>query len=366
MASSKGLTDIVGYEFYQITFTSAICFSVYVFFGYFLVLAGACAMCYLLHLAYAYQTSSPVDPKGRGVFITGCDSGIGFAFAQHLDELGFTVFASCLDDKSHGARKLRTTCSKKLHVLHCDVTKDDSINNAAEYVKKAMPKKGLWAVINNAGINMISEIELTTPSMYNRGLDVNLYGPIRVIKAFLPFIRKSQGRVVNVTSVHGLMSIPRWNNYEVAKHGMETLSDSLRLEMAKFGVRVSIVEPGAFAHATAIHTDAMVARLKKDIGELWENTPPEVRKSYDLESVLGWVPEACHSGWFTDTEALSELSAAAQHAICARYPRARYTVAGDRNTLRLYDAYTMMARVHKYLPTWIMDRIVAYFRKGQM
>ncbi|WAR19587.1 BDH-like protein [Mya arenaria] len=242
MASSKGLTDIVGYEFYQITFTSAICFSVYVFFGYFLVLAGACAMCYLLHLAYAYQTSSPVDPKGRG---------IGFAFAQHLDELGFTVFASCLDDKSHGARKLRTTCSKKLHVLHCDVTKDDSINNAAEYIRKRnitrcihfiSCRAGLWAVINNAGINMISEIELTTPSMYNRGLDVNLYGPIRVIKAFLP-----------------------WNNYEVAKHGMETLSDSLRLEMAKFGVRVSIVEPGAFAHATAIHTDAMVGGYTRDI-----------------------------------------------------------------------------------------------------
>ena len=66
------------------------------------------------------------------------------------------------------------------------------------------------------------------------------------------------GRIVNVTSVHGQMAIPRKSNYEVTKHGLETVSDSLRLEMAKFGVRVSVVEPGDFAFATAIHTEAMV------------------------------------------------------------------------------------------------------------
>ncbi|WAR19584.1 BDH-like protein, partial [Mya arenaria] len=79
--------------------------------------------------------------------------------------------------------------------------------------------------------------------MYNRAQDVNMYGPIRVVKAFLPLIRASAGRIINVTSVHGRMSIPRWSTYDVTKHGLETLSDSLRLEMAKFGVRVSIVEP---------------------------------------------------------------------------------------------------------------------------
>ncbi|WAR19586.1 LOW QUALITY PROTEIN: RDH16-like protein [Mya arenaria] len=284
--------------------------------------------------------------------------GIGFAIAEHLDELGFTVFAGCLDDKGVGARKLRATCSKKLQVIQCDVTKEDSVSKAAEYVKKSMPKKGLWAVVNNAGMNMISEVELTTPSL---GLDVNLYGAIRVMKALLPFILKSQGclivlvenkmythesRVVNVTSVLGRISRPRWSNYHVSKHGLETLSDSLRLEMAKFGVKVE--------------------RLKKEAEELWERSPPEVKKSYDRQSVINWIPEARYSDWFTDTEALSSVSGAAHQAICSRHPRTRYMVGGLGRTFRFIDTITMLARFHHFLPTWLADMAIVYMQQGNM
>ncbi|XP_045171485.2 D-beta-hydroxybutyrate dehydrogenase, mitochondrial-like [Mercenaria mercenaria] len=237
MKDGVNLIDIVGYEFYQITFAIAICFIPYMFSKYTIMTILGYVIWRGLQRIWSLFMEKTIEISGRGVFITGCDSGLGFAFARHFDELGFIVFAGCLNEKGDGARQLKSDCSKRLHIVEIDVTKEESVSSAFQYVKKHTARKELWGIVNNAGINFRGEVEFTTVSLYERTFNINLYGPIRVTKEFLPLIRQSKGRVVNITSVHGLMTLPVQSNYETAKHGVETLSDSLRLEMKKFGVK---------------------------------------------------------------------------------------------------------------------------------
>ncbi|XP_021353493.1 D-beta-hydroxybutyrate dehydrogenase, mitochondrial-like isoform X2 [Mizuhopecten yessoensis] len=128
---------------------------------------------------------------GKAVLITGCDTGFGFHIAKRLDDMGFTVYAGVLNENSDGAEALRSRKSQNLHVIKLDVTKEEDVNKSLEYVT-SNNKADLWAVVNNAGINMPGDVELATVDQYKKCAEVNLYGPIRVIRAFLPLIRRSK------------------------------------------------------------------------------------------------------------------------------------------------------------------------------
>ncbi|OBS82511.1 hypothetical protein A6R68_23490, partial [Neotoma lepida] len=132
------------------------------------------------------------------------DSGFGHALSKDLDKLGFTVFAGVLDAKGSGAEELRKTCSERLSVLQMDVTKLEQIKDAYSKVTEKTQDKGLWAVVNNAGVLQLPiDGELTPMSHYRRCMAVNFFGPVEVTKVFLPLLRKSKGRLVNVSSMGG-------------------------------------------------------------------------------------------------------------------------------------------------------------------
>ncbi|GFU20786.1 estradiol 17-beta-dehydrogenase 2, partial [Nephila pilipes] len=130
-----------------------------------------------------------------------CDSGFGHFLAKRLDSKGFHVFAACLFPSGEGATELKKSCSQRLHVLHMDVTKEDSVKDAVEFVKQNLGSSEFWAVVNNAGIAKGFSFELSDMDDFKNTLDVNTFGPIRVIKAFLPLLKQSKGRVVNITSL---------------------------------------------------------------------------------------------------------------------------------------------------------------------
>ncbi|XP_053393616.1 D-beta-hydroxybutyrate dehydrogenase, mitochondrial-like [Mercenaria mercenaria] len=111
---------------------------------------------------------------------------------------------------------------------------------------------GLWTVINNAVIEFIADVEFTQIEMMKRVAEVNFYGMVRVTKACLPLIRKSRGRVINVTSVKGRLPLPTDSAYIVTKWAGEAFSDILRREMYRFGVKVIVMEPGHFGGVTAM------------------------------------------------------------------------------------------------------------------
>uniref|UniRef100_A0A8D0JWI5 Estradiol 17-beta-dehydrogenase 2 n=1 Tax=Sus scrofa TaxID=9823 RepID=A0A8D0JWI5_PIG len=201
--------------------------------------------CFLMYAYFSGQEFLPVDQKA--VLITGGDSGIGHALSKYLDKLGFTVFAGVLDEKGSGAEELRRTCSKHLSVLQLDITNSQQIRDAHSKVMEKVQNRGLWAVVNNAGIlGFPIDGELIPMTQYKRCMAVNFFGAVEVTKAFLPLLRKSKGRLVNISSMAGGVPMEKMAAYSSTKAALTMFSAVMRKELSKWGVKVSVIQPGSF------------------------------------------------------------------------------------------------------------------------
>ncbi|NXX06134.1 BDH protein, partial [Larus smithsonianus] len=133
----------------------------------------------------------------KAVLITGCDKGFGHALAKLLHSKGFTVFAGCLqaDKNGDGARELKNMKSDRMQVLQMDVCSDQEVAQAVDFVKRTLkvPEEGLWGLVNNAGISTFGEVEFASLDNYKDVAEINLWGTVRVTKAFLPLIRRAKG-----------------------------------------------------------------------------------------------------------------------------------------------------------------------------
>ncbi|XP_058011304.1 17-beta-hydroxysteroid dehydrogenase type 2 [Ahaetulla prasina] len=158
--------------------------------------------CLMFWLYTPAQAMLPVGHKA--VLITGTDSGIGHELAKYLDRLGFTVFAGVLNAAGPGAKKLKETCSERLSILQLDITSSAQIKEAYLETRRKLQNEELWAVINNAGIlGFLGDGELLPLSSYKQCMDVNFFGPVEISKMFLPLLRKSKGRIINISSLAG-------------------------------------------------------------------------------------------------------------------------------------------------------------------
>ena len=137
---------------------------------------------------------------------------------------------------------------------------------------------GLWAIVNNAGIANPGFIEWVTVDEMKRVVDVNLWGTVSVTKAFLPLLKRSKGRVINVASSWGRVVIPSTAAYCISKYGVQAFCDSLRREVKPFRVTVHIIEPGMFR--TNITDRAKNIQL---LARLWDNLDEETKESYGTE-----------------------------------------------------------------------------------
>ena len=144
-----------------------------------------------------------------------------------------------------------------------DVTSMEDIENARTYIEHDLASKciqGLWAVVNNAGITAHGDIELTTVEQFERVNNVNYLGLVRMTKCFIPLVRMAKGRFVILTSVKGLFSECFKGAYDPTKYASEAFTDILRLEMKKFGIKVSAIEPGQFSAATELVDNDRIAK----------------------------------------------------------------------------------------------------------
>uniref|UniRef100_A0A8C6TJK8 Zgc:113142 n=1 Tax=Neogobius melanostomus TaxID=47308 RepID=A0A8C6TJK8_9GOBI len=180
--------------------------------------------------------------QGYAVLITGCDSGFGHMLAVALDRRGFTVFAGCLQPEAAGAQSLTRLCTSRLRILKLDVTSEQDVQLARKTVQDNLPEKGLWAVVNNAGISDWAEIEWSSSQDFQNMLNVNLMGGIRTSIALLDLTDLSAGRMVFVSSIFSFFTCLNMAAYSVSKRGLEAFADCLRVEMASFGVKVSIIQ----------------------------------------------------------------------------------------------------------------------------
>ena len=184
--------------------------------------------------------------SSRVVLITGCDSGFGRSLAIQTAALGFAVVAACYTRK--GADYLKDTVAS---TVVADFATEDGPLRVVEACQKEIQKSSngeLHAIINNAGFCFPGNVEWTHPSIYKRSMAINVHAPIAIIYGLMRHLKETKGgstcsRIIQVSSVCGILSSPTNTPYCATKHALESYSDGLRAEMAPFGVQVCIVQP---------------------------------------------------------------------------------------------------------------------------
>nr|XP_057907085.1 dehydrogenase/reductase SDR family member 9 [Doryrhamphus excisus]XP_057907086.1 dehydrogenase/reductase SDR family member 9 [Doryrhamphus excisus] len=307
----------------------------------FLYILGLVVFYYL----YRWVRELPrVSDKGsKYVYITGCDSGFGNLLARHLDKLGFRVIASCFTEK--GEEELRKSCSSNMTTTHLDVRSAESVGKVAAMIKDKVGQRGLWAVVNNAGVSVpTGPCDWLTFEDFKSMLDVNLNGVIAVTLSVLPLIKQAKGRVVNVASVFGRISATG-GPYTISKYGVEAFNDCLRLNMKPFGVKVLCIEPGFFKTNV---TDTAI--LSKNVKSLWDKLPQELRDDYGpdyLQKSLKIISDKVAK--LSDADLMKVVSCM-EHAISAIRPRTRYSPGWDAKLFWLPLSY-MPSCVSDYILT---------------
>ncbi len=186
------------------------------------------------------SAETPATTPQKAVLVTGASSGIGRKVTERLAARGYFVYA--------GARKESDLAAldaiKNVQAVRLDVTKPDEIEAAVQTVTKG--GRGLYGLVNNAGIASAAPLIDTKPEEFALTMAVNVEGPFRMAKAFAPLIVAAKGRIVNIGSISGILVKPELGAYQMSKHAVEAFTDVLAQEMAPSGVIVSIVEPGAY------------------------------------------------------------------------------------------------------------------------
>ncbi|XP_062582328.1 dehydrogenase/reductase SDR family member 9-like [Saccostrea cucullata] len=258
--------------------------------------------------------------EGRHVVITGCDTGFGNMLAKELDSKGFSVFAGCLTN--NGEENLKKSCSQKLKTFPLDVSDNESIKKMLKFVTSHLPKDaGIWCLVNNAGIaGSVGPTDWLTRSDYEKVMAVNLYGMVEMTNAFLPLIRKEKGRIVNMTSICGRITLAP-TPYCASKFAAEAYSDCLRRDLYREGVTVHIIEPGYFA--TNITSPKTVTSAFRSA---YEKCNPEVKEYYGESYVEQAFEKAQKFLKLVTNDNPGLVVDAYLNAVCSRYPAHRYVV----------------------------------------
>ncbi|KAK7893432.1 hypothetical protein WMY93_022584 [Mugilogobius chulae] len=272
------------------------------------------------------------DKGNKFVYITGCDTGFGNLLARQLDKKGFRVIAGCYSEK--GEEELKKSCSDRLIATHLDVTSKESVAKVAAMISSKVGDRGLWAVVNNAGVSVPSApCDWLTIDDYTGMLNVNLNGVIAVTLSVLQLIKKARGRVVNVASVFGRLS-PTGGPYTVSKYGVEALMT----------VSVLCIEPGFFKTNV---TNADI--ISKSLKTIWEKLPQDVKDDYGpqfLDLVLKQLNTQVSKMGDAD---LMKVVNCMEHAVSAVRPRTRYSPGWDAKFFWLPLSY---------MPSFIFDYLM--------
>ncbi len=173
------------------------------------------------------------------VFITGCSTGIGRALAEEFIELGHRVVATARKPEAIGDLQ-----SEGATVLSLDVTNGESISNAVAEAERIEGRIDI--LINNAGFGLMGPLAELKIEDLRRQYETNVVGPISLVKAVIPgMIARGEGRIANIGSVSGILATPFAGAYCSSKFAIGALSDVLRVELAPFGIHVTLVQPGA-------------------------------------------------------------------------------------------------------------------------
>jgi len=270
----------------------------------------------------------------KTILITGATAGIGRHAALELVRQGHRVIATGRREAALAslAEEARAIGKGTLEVLRLDVTDEAAVKAAAEAIG------AVDVLVNNAGYGQMGPVETVTDAELRRQFDTNVFGLMNVTRAFLPKMReRGHGRIINVGSIGGRVTFPLMGAYNATKYAVESISDALRIEVAPFGIDVSIVEPGPIK--TEFNDRAMeTIPLERFDGSPYEKVvrgAERLRERFEAQSAS---PEV--------------TTRAIVHAALAKRPRVRYVVP--------FSSAVMLAIVEN-LPTRIFDALIRAF-----
>lgn len=272
------------------------------------------------------------ETQPGSVVITGASTGIGAACVVHLAALGYRVFAGVR--KWEDGEALRERAPERIRPVIIDVTDGASIADAAQCVHEETREDGLSGLVNNAGIVVPGPLEFIPLERLRQQIEVNLIGQVAVTQAMLPMLRAAKGRIVNMGSISGLLASPFTGPYAMSKFALEAFSDALRMELAPWGIQVSIIEPGSIKTPIWSKSEKMGEDVFGDLGDaarrLYAQQLYTLRDQVGRVGAKGLPPEA--------------VARTVARALMATRPRTRYTIGIDSRVLRL-------------LARWIPDRL---------
>jgi NAD(P)-dependent dehydrogenase (short-subunit alcohol dehydrogenase family) len=279
----------------------------------------------------------------RVVLITGCSSGIGAATARRLQQRGWRVYATARRPESLAALE-----ALGCRTLALDVDDEGSMCAAVDTVIREAG--GIGALVNNAGYSQSGPIETVPMRRVRQQFETNVFGLVRLTQLVLPGMRaRRQGRIVNIGSMGGRLTLPGGGFYHATKHALEAISDALRFEVGGFGIQVVLVQPGLirseFSKAATASVEGMTLAPSDPYARFTSEVERITRESYAKG------PMARLAG---SPEAVAEV---VERALVARTPRARYTVTASA---------PIMLRLRALLPDRLWDGFLArtYPRPG--
>ncbi|MFU8771974.1 MAG: SDR family oxidoreductase, partial [Anaerolineales bacterium] len=262
------------------------------------------------------------ETNSKSVLITGASTGIGKACAVHLSELGYQVFAGIRQQKDE--HDLLKKSNNGLIPVQLDVTDTGSINEAAKMIQTTLGERGLYALVNNAGIAVSGPIEFIPIDDFRQQFEVNVIGQVAVTQTFLDLLRKAYGRIVNISSISGQIALPFLGPYASSKFALEAISDALRVELRPWGIPVILIEPGRIA--TPIWEKSL-ARADENIRGL----PPKGKELYS--QIIDYARKSMTNPSRTMLSVESVVRVVEQ-VLSVKNPRARYAI-GRKTSQRI-------------------------------
>ena len=266
------------------------------------------------------------NPSLGVALVTGASSGIGRATTAALKRAGYRVFGT--------SRKAAAAKSDDLTMLTCDVTDDASVK---KMVDELLQKAGrIDLLVNNAGVGLLGGAEESSTRQAQALFDVNVFGVLRVTNAILPTMRRQgMGRIINMSSILGLIPAPYNALYASTKHAIAGYSESLDHELRTSGIRVVLVEPGV----TRTSFEENIIR------------PDQLMATYDSARVSS---EALMRQWISAGDPPEVVADTVVRAATAAAPKRRYTAGKQAGQVRM---------LRRYLPEFMVDKSIRQFNK---
>ena len=249
--------------------------------------------------------------KSKTALVTGCSTGIGFATACYLRDRGWTVIPTVRTDADF--RKLEL---EQMNPVKLDITEQSSIEAAAS-TTLSLTGGSLGALVNNIGVGMMGAMEDQTQESMKQQFEVNVFGMQALTNQLIPtFLEQKHGRIVNISSVLGRISIPFTGVYSATKFAMEAMTDAMRVELSREGIGVSLIEPGpiqtAFRETANTYADMYLNSYSSRFSEHYARQLEEQRNLTTENSRFMLPPEA--------------VAKKVYHAVNSGNPKRRYTV----------------------------------------